>query len=477
MLGIVGEIEQAFKFLGKIQAVVNKLLVEPVSKPSNWESEDVRLKLSAIQVLDSLLITLTAGSFNYLEKINTDDLKKNIAQQKWDKSNAPYAFDLPFRLLGRLEYIHNAIEFELNAEGKVVTPSWYITELIFQEFALYLKEISDKILIDGTAFFERMIKFYEDEKRFVEATIVASDALEMEAKSRHLLFVVKGFAEKLGKERSIENSPWVEWNWDAYEEQLNLFHDRIVLAQVTHLGNLFTWKKPLDFPDYFGKGVILSGEECLKSLRANNHDLFAKLFPKYLGGIFLTSEKLRINSQNLRPEQFLLLLAEPIMDLLDVSGYSLLYSEYHQNQALWEPCKVAWDEIIKANGKEFLERFALLIKHKKQSFGMTNRDISRSQWEIDFNSSMKSLTRKYEKIKGGRSLIGLSVVEHPSELIKVVGGHNEFPISFYRPDDIFIDLYLSHLPESKNLDFGLNHRISESMSRRKTRRQMPERNT
>jgi hypothetical protein len=131
ILGDVGEIARAFNFIGKIQGVVNKILSEPVSKPSSWEGEGAIIKLSAVQVLDSLLITLTAGLFNSLEKINLDEIKKRISNQHWFKSNSPYVFNLPFRLLERLEYIHECIKFEKDAECKVITPSWYTTELIF----------------------------------------------------------------------------------------------------------------------------------------------------------------------------------------------------------------------------------------------------------------------------------------------------------------------------------------------------------
>lgn len=470
VLGDTGEIERAFILLRKIQEVVEKLLVEPIAKPSSWQGEEIRLKIGSIQVLDSSLITLTASLFNSLEKFNLDELKKSISKQNWSKPSSPYDFDLPFRLLERMEYIFDGISFERDAEGNRVTPSWYISELVFQEFAFYLKEISEKILGDGINFLDRVLKSYEDQERFVECTIVASDAQEMESKSRHLLLVAKKISEQLEEEQSIKNLPWAEWNWDIYEERLNSFHERMVVAQVSHLGMLFTRNKPSDFPDYFGKGVVLAGEECLKSLRANNPDYFTKLFPKYFGGILMTFEKFRLNSQNLRPEQFLLLLAEPIMDLLDVSGYSLIYSEYHQNQALWEPCKIAWTNLVKDHGKEYLERLAILIKNKKQSFGMTNRDISRSQWEIDFNSSMRLLPRKYEKVKGIVAPIGLSIVDHLSELIREIGGTSDHFSSFHNADEIFIDIFLSALSEADGLDFGIRHKISESISRKKKRR-------
>lgn len=470
VLGDVGEIDRAFIFLQKIQEVVDKLLAEPIAKPSSWQGEEIRLKIGAIQVLDSFLITMTAGLFNSLENFDLEELKKSISKQNWNKQDSPYSFNLPFRLLKRMEYIHDGLGFESDVEGRIITPSWYISELVFQEFAFYLKEISEKILGDGLNFIDKKLNSYENQKRFVECTIVASDAQEMESKCRHLLSVVKKISEKLEGERSIKNLPWAEWNWATYEERLNSFHERIVVTQISYLGQLFTWNKPSDFPDYFGKGVVLAGEECLKSLRANKPDYFAKLFPKYLGGILLTFEKLRVNSQNLRPEQFLLLLAEPIMDLLDVSGYSLIFSEYHQNQALWKPCETAWTDLVKEHGKEYLGRLAILIKSKKDLIGMTNRDISRSQWEIDFNSSMRLLPRKYEKLEGGLALSGLSIVDHPSELIRELGGTtDDYYSSFYDSDEVFIDIFLSTLPEADGLDFGIRHKITNSISRKKKR--------
>ncbi|MBK9928031.1 MAG: hypothetical protein IPP66_22400 [Anaerolineales bacterium] len=468
--GRVGEIKRAFGFLHKYKEVVDKLLSDPISAPSKWNGEDIRTKLSALQVLVALLTTLAADLFNSLGKIDFDDLKKKISSQNWSKPNAPYTLDLPFRLLKRLEDIHNGLNFEISVEGQVVSPSWYITELVLQEYSFYLKEVSNKILLDGVDFVEKIIKSYEDGKRFVEVSIVASSALELEAKSRHLLSVVKGVDEKLSKERSIENLPWAEWNWEEYREKLTSFRERMVVAQVSHLGGLFTWKEPSDFPDYFGKGVVLAGEECLKSLRANNAEYFATLFPKYFGGILLTFEKIRVNNQNLRPEQFLLLLTEPIMDLLDVSGYSLIYSEYHQNEELWKPCKVAWDDLVKKQGREYLERLAMLIQNKKFSFGATNRDFSRSQWEIEFNASMRLLPRKHEKIERGVVPIGLSIIDHPSELIREIGGTHDRYSSVYDSDEVFIDIFLSTLPEASGLDFGIRHKITESISRKKKRK-------
>ena len=294
----------------------------------------------------------------------------------------------------------------------MVSPFWYITELVFQELGFFLDEVSKVISAKGLEFFENRVKVFENEKRWVEAGIVASDALEMEAKTRHLVYIAKGLAQNLDKERSIKDLRWVEWNWDKINEQLDTFHETMIIAQVSHLGALFTWKRPLDVPDYFGKTVVFAGEECIRCLDSNNPDLFSKLFEKYFGGIFLTFEKMRSENADLRPEHFMLLLAEPIMDVFYVSGLSLLYSELHQNPSLFEPSKLVWGKFITKNQKDYLQLLAMIVKNKSLSFGITNRDSSRTQWVMNFNERIRSLPKKYEDM--GAIIGGMPVTDHPS---------------------------------------------------------------
>jgi hypothetical protein len=324
-LGNAGEINHAFRFLDRIQTVLQLLLSEPVPTPVDWDDEVLRYKLASIQVSNSLVVTLTAGLFNSLEKIDLQRLDEACSKLDWAKLSAPYDLLLPFRLLERLEYLHQGLQFERNSEGKIISPSWYVKELIYQEFGFYLQEVVQQIFTEGLAFFEARVDEYEKANRWVESSIIASDSLEMEAKARHLIYIAKELAEKLDNDRYIKGLKWAEWNWDALEKRLNEFHEKMIVSQVSHLGVLFTWKKSLAIPDYFGKAVVFAGEECLKSLDANNPVLFSKLFEKYFSGILLTFEKMRTNSASQNPNIFLLLLAEPIMDLFYISGLALVY--------------------------------------------------------------------------------------------------------------------------------------------------------
>ena len=227
----------------------------------------------------------------------------------------------------------------------MVSPFWYITELVFQELGFFLDEYSKVISAKGLEFFENRVKVFENEKRWVEGGHCCLGRSRNGSQNQTSCLYSQRIGPELDKERSIKDLRWVEWNWDKINEQLDTFHETMIIAQVSHLGALFTWKRPLDVPDYFGKTVVFAGEECIRCLDSNNPDLFSKLFEKYFGGIFLTFEKMRSENADLRPEHFMLLLAEPIMDVFYVSGLSLLYSELHQNPSLFEPSQACLGKI------------------------------------------------------------------------------------------------------------------------------------
>jgi len=57
-----------------------------------------------------------------------------------------------------------------------------------------------------------------------------------------------------------------------------------------------------------------------------------------------------------------------------------------------------------------------------------------------------------------------------SEIIREIGGTDDFYSSFYDSDEVFIDIFLSALPKIDGLDFGVRHKITDSISRKKKRR-------
>jgi hypothetical protein len=157
------------------------------------------------------------------------------------------------------------------------------------------------------------------------------------------------------------------------------------------------------------------------------------------------------------------------MDLFDMSGYSFLYSELHQNPLLWKTCMSVWDRFINGeDSKGLISTMGALYNYRQTSFGITERENIRTQWKMKFVHRLRSLTKKYTEEVG--FLGGSTVPDHPSEIISMVAGRDEIMMLSYDPDEIFIDIYLNKQTVAKDIEFKLRNPITEMLSRRHSRK-------
>src|SRR5205085_238070 len=84
-----------------------------------------------------------------------------------------------------------------------------------------------------------------------------------------------------------------------------------------------------NYPDYFGQLYSVLAQECYQSLAQSADARFAKLFPRFFEISFQGSQRIleQIGSST---DVKLMLMSDPISDLLDLSGFALIYSELDQ---------------------------------------------------------------------------------------------------------------------------------------------------
>ena len=63
------------------------------------------------------------------------------------------------------------------------------------------------------------------------------------------------------------------------------------------------------------------------------------------------------------------------------------------------------------------------------------------------------------------SFHALQILDHPSRLIRVLGGTDNFGFNVHHASDIFIDLYIKSFPDSDGLDFGNRDDLRETLNR------------
>ena len=240
-------------------------------------------------------------------------------------------------------------------------------------------------------------------------------------------------------------------------------NDELLILLSQCIPNYPKKKYSEDFPDYFGLAVHTSGEALYSAMECNNHILFLKLFPNYFFGILDIHDRLLSRNPIWSPRDQVTVLSEPLLDLIDLSGYAIIYSEYHQNPAIWKACKDLWDHFLgSVETVKMLSNIAGVVYHSKNLFAITPRSLTRTNWEIRLNQSLEKYPRKSKLVF---SFHALQILDHPSRLIRILGGTDNFGFNVHHASDIFIDLYIKSFPESDGLDFGNRDDLRDTLNR------------
>jgi hypothetical protein len=56
-------------------------------------------------------------------------------------------------------------------------------------------------------------------------------------------------------------------------------------------------------------------------------------------------------------------------------------------------------------------------------------------------------------------------MDHPSLLIRTIGGSNPGYYQYYKAMDVFVSLYLDEFPEADGIPFGIKDGLQEAMDR------------
>ena len=96
----------------------------------------------------------------------------------------------------------------------------------------------------------------------------------------------------------------------------------------------------------------------------------------------------------------------------------------------------------------------------KNLFAITDRSLTRTNWEINMNRLLAKLPRK---IKNQNTFLPANIIDHPSKLIRALGGTDDFGLNRYDGVDIFITFYLKKHPLASRIDFGKRDNLKETL--------------
>lgn len=466
-LGEEWDVEFGGQLLSDFTTITDIFLtrLDQTSEDQNAAQSLVAEKIGVLDFLGLLPITILLGFFKRLEDIDIEGLGNTIERIKWQDVNAIYELELPPPILDRLEMIQRGVAFELKAEGRKISPSWYIKQLIFQSISYTLFQRLDQLVKIMGNFYVTQAKKWVEEQKYLQAAAFITRGLEFHNKALAHLPNLQKLATDLGAAHVTEKLPWPEWNWKDINVILVEAKKSLSILFARCIPGLAAAQDTEDIPDYLGQAVHFAGEECFRALLANDPDSFSKLFPKYFVGIIRIHTILQDKTSEWQRENATPVIIEPIIDLCELSGYSSLLAEFHQEPKLWTICKDTWDKILQQQ-TEIIPFFASAIVYNQSLFAITHRATFRTQWQMQFNELLRSLPRKLLHMEDGSMIPPFEVVDHPSLLIRTVSGTDiGYLPAHYDGLDVFVDFYLLEWPEARNLKKSNRERVTDAMKR------------
>ena len=413
-----------------------------------------------------------------VESYGREAILQRIRHITWKSEQSIYKAGFAVHILTQLEWLHPRLGFEERVEGRVISPSWYIQELIAQQEA-------NNLLTAMSFFYEKACDLYKhwiettisSKHPWLAATIIATE-LEYWNKLDHNTNTLDHLWNDLNSDRRIENLPWPSLDIDKLVEKRKQREKELLTLMSTENILLSLIPRPESYPDFAGQFLHTVGEAILTAMCKNDCDMIEALFKGYFYGSTLQFEQLKPKETKLdRQSQIDLKIAvAPLLDLMDISGYAYLLSDYHDTLCFKETVVKMWDKYLDQDSAQSqLQFLAAAISLTESAFEIAHRGINRTRWMQIIERRLSSVERQEVNVDYGGILSDTeTIVIHESPLVRIFA--RDESSSFYDGIDIFLAKYIRQREEGENLDFGrsLYRDLEEAIRREENRGTMDE---
>ena len=421
--------------------------IDAVKLHSDASQAETLQKVGVAERLATIPITMSLALRQRYESFRREDVIARIESINWSNPNTYYRAGFGDHVLSQIEYLAPRLAFERAVEGKEVSPTWYLAELVMQREAKHFVEniavLTEKL---PKAYARLEEAFSAAELRWMKAAML-SRQWEYWHKLRGQAAIWDSAWSEMSDDRKMEELPWAKFDPESTRAALGAMKTTLLKTMSglqTQLGEL---ERPPTFPDYAGQFLHFSGEAVLDALIENDVELLQDIFARYFAGCLTQFTKMQsedgpewLVTQNLR------IASAPVWDLMDVSGYALLLSELHENKVLWTIVRSTWDRYLTDSRK--IGAIVALVRFVEAGLSGSPRDILRIRWQRQVEGRLAQLPRR--PVQGDAwYMANETEAVHASRLVQEIT--SRAGALSYDGNDIFVALYLARKPGAEAL--------------------------
>lgn len=445
---------------------IAKLSDEVITSISSAEFASDTQELNSIGVADivaSLPISLELGFMTSINKLDVPSLRNELKRTKWVKPKSPYKFLLPLDTIKTLEKVHDGAVFEKSAGTLHKTQGWYVSELALNNLDWFIYRQWNSSMEIFESWYGDAGKQLSSSKKYNQSASIYSRAVEQAWKLHNHLDRIQEVVEQLREDVKLDfNRP--EWNWDKEQERVSAFRNQAIEGMADLIPEMVKQEQTasLEIPDFFGGAVHFVGESCYDALAEGDVERFKTLFPKYFVGILGVFDRVRPQIKGWTME--LTWLAEPLIDLINLSGYAYIYAEYHHKPEIWNVSKSVWDNYLGMESElPRIQLLSALISHHKSQFAVAPRENLRSRWAIHLANTLNNIPVKDE----GDGFHSRRKLDHTSEFISDIAPFDRrMPFMTTHALEVFVAKYLVERADATGLSFGISQDVIDDINRK-----------
>jgi hypothetical protein len=364
--------------------------------------------------------------------MNADTFTSLLSNIKWGRQDVIHSIDLPKGVILELQSINDLIRFEIQIEGQLITPYWYINGLAAAAFMKYI----DKMVQELFTWLEKSVQTIPtlvEKKHFLFVAQIIERGVELCARTKEKLKFIRSAHESLNQIRMTSDIPWTPIDWDELTVRVNRVEEYFYTSLSGLIDKLVDIPQKKKFPDYLGFSYIFLFERAYFVLLLNQPELFKEIIANLFHVTLKIKNHLLKQLNHLNQESKVRISIGPLLNMIEISGYAIIYSELF-SEKFWTDLELLWDNLIdKATNPEELCK---MIKAHIDLGNNPTSDMRHFEWQRIFYEKVEELGFMQPRYN---HLYGVNENSHSSAIIRAIVSGGEF---YYTGQDVFIALYL-----------------------------------
>jgi hypothetical protein len=410
------------------------------------EGRDLVQRLRMVDCYAFGAIRMLLSFVNSVSGASSERLRIALSEPDWLSGDGIYKLNAPRTAIAALEQLRSQIDFERRVEGARITATWYLRQRAAFAYCSWYKESLDSLLTLFERSFGGDLDTLIAEKCWLAAASLSSRASEACNKFQHHLGRLKASHERWMEWRGRAEGDWPSVDWDSVAGRVSQLEERVEIATAALLVPLSPLQKRAALPDFFGHALGTSTKSCFDAIASDRGRQVAKIFPSLFQASFLAHNRLKNELKEQPLETILIFSTEPIDNLMELSGYAIIYSEFGPKDT-WQEVKATWDTYFKnAEDPQEIARWMLAVMQlRTEGFWQNPGAIQRTSWKQSFEQDMRRRGLR-EDPYGGPHWNGRPQNQHKSPIVRTVLRDGMFSDM----SDVFLTVYLLQQPFTKD---------------------------